>query len=94
MCPSLQQTIEQSLGLFFDGQNIGADFFTRAQRLRLVEVPGRSQIPNPPRAKSANLAKSDAVRRISCLLVNSNTPGKTAETFQDCLPNSLSQTAP
>src|SRR5713226_857722 len=46
------------------------------------------QNPNAPRAKSVGLAKSDAVRRILYLPANSNTPGKNAETFPDCLPKS------
>jgi hypothetical protein len=39
MCPSLQQTIQQLLGFSFNGEDIGANFFKRAQRLRFVEVP-------------------------------------------------------
>src|SRR5437016_5662476 len=39
---SLEQFIKQALGFLFHGQDVGADFVQRAQRLRLVEVAGEA----------------------------------------------------
>ena len=35
---------KQPFGLFLDGENVGADLFERAQRLRLVEVPREADL--------------------------------------------------
>src|ERR1035438_972312 len=37
-----QQIIQQPLGLFLDGQDVGTDFLKRAERLRLVKVPRKA----------------------------------------------------
>ena len=40
----LQQAVQQPLGLLLDGEDVGADLFQRAQRLRLVEVPREADL--------------------------------------------------
>ena len=42
MRASCEQLIQQPLGFLFHGEDVGADFFKRPQRLRLVEVAGEA----------------------------------------------------
>ena len=48
MCRSLQQAIQQPLGLLLDGENVGADLLQCTQRLRLVEVAREAHLVADP----------------------------------------------